>query len=141
MSCMKGEFLDTNVLVYAHDATAGEKRQIAVELVIRLGRERRGVLSVQVLTEFVVTVTRKIPEPLSLETAAQLADDFATWNVYRPEAMDIGRAARIAARYDISLWDAFIIHAAAQMDAGIVWTEDLNHGQIYDGVVVKNPFR
>ena len=138
---MKGEFLDTNVLVYAHDATAGEKRRRAAELVIRLGREQRGFLSVQVLTEFLVTVTRKIPHPLSLEAAAQLVDDFATWEVFRPCAQDVGQAARIADRYDISPWDALIIHAAAQMNAGIVWTEDLNHGQTYEGVVVKNPFR
>jgi len=138
---MRGEFLDTNVLVYAHDATAGEKRQKAAELVLSLGREQRGMLSVQVLMEFVVTVTRKIPQLLAPETAAQLADDFATWNVYVPGAEDVGRATRLAARYDISLWDALIIHAAAEMGAEVLWTEDLNHGQTYEGVVVKNPFR
>lgn len=138
---MNGEFLDTNILVYAHDSTAGEKRRRAAELILSLGRERRGLLSVQVLTEFVVTVTRKVPRPLSLEDAAQLADDYSTWTVYRPEPEDIGRATRLACRYKISLWDALIIHAAAQMDAAILWSEDLNHGQIYEGVAVKNPFR
>jgi predicted nucleic acid-binding protein len=138
---MRGEFVDTNVVVYAHDATAGEKRERAAELILNLARERRGLLSVQVLMEFVVTVTRKIPRPLSPEEAAQVVDDFSTWNVYCPAAADVGRVTRLSARYEISLWDAMIIHAAAQMDAAIVWSEDLNHGQAYEGVVVRNPFR
>ena len=137
---MKGEFLDTNILVYAHDNSAGEKRRRASELLLQLGKERRGFLSVQVLMEFVVTVTRKIPHPLSLESATQLVDDFATWAVFRPDAKDVGRAARIAARYNVSLWDALIIHAAAEMDSRVLWTEDLNHGQVYNGVVAENPF-
>jgi predicted nucleic acid-binding protein len=140
MSFMSGEFLDTNILVYAHDSSAGSKRQRAAELVTSLGREQRAIVSVQVLMEFVVTVTRKIPKPISLTTAAEIVDDLATWEVYRPDARAVGEAVRMAGRYRISLWDAMIVHAAIAMEASVLWTEDLSHNQVFDGVKVKNPF-
>jgi predicted nucleic acid-binding protein len=138
---MSGEFLDTNILVYAHDSSAGMKRQRAAELVTRLGREQRAIVSVQVLMEFVATVTRKIPKPVSLATAAEIVDDLATWEVYRPDARAVAESARLADRYRISPWDAMIVYAAIAMEASVLWTEDLSHNQVFDGVTVKNPFR
>lgn len=138
---MSGEFLDTNILVYAHDSSAGLKRHRAAELVTRLGREQRAIVSVQVLMEFVATVTRKIPNPIPLITAAEIVDDLATWQVYRPDARAVGESARLADRFQISPWDAMIVYAAISMEAPVLWTEDLSHGQVFDGVVVRDPFR
>jgi len=138
---MSGEFVDTNVIVYAHDSSAGDKRERAAELVIGLGRERRGLLSVQVLLEFLAVITRKLEQPVPLSLASELVEDLATWRVHEPTAADVSAAARVAGRYGLSIWDAMIINAAASLDAAILWTEDLNEGQVYEGVVVRNPFR
>lgn len=138
---MSGEFLDTNILVYAHDSSAGVKWQRAAELVTRLSREQRSVVSVQVLMEFVATVTRKIPQPISPAAAAEIVDDLATWKVYRPDARAVGESARLADRYRISPWDALIVYAAVAMEVSVLWTEDLSHDQVFEGVVIKDPFR
>lgn len=138
---MSVEFVDTNVLVYAHDTSAGDKRLRAAELVIRLGRSGTGCVSVQVLMELAATLTRKVDPPLSAGSAAEIVDDLATWAVYEPTGADVGAALRIAERRTISIWDAMIVHAAASMQADVLWTEDLNHGQTYEGVPVRNPFR
>jgi predicted nucleic acid-binding protein len=138
---MSVEFVDTNVLVYAHDVTAGEKRQVATSLLARLARTRSGRLSVQVLTEFYVTVTRKVPHPLSPELAAEIVSELAVWPVFSPEAVDVIEAIRLAQRYGVSLWDALIVRAAVVQEASVLWSEDLSDGQEYEGVVVRNPFR
>ena len=138
---MSGEFVDTNVIVYAHDTSAGDKRCRAGELIIRLGRSRSGLVSVQVLMELVATLNRKIRKPLPLSAVVEIVDDLSTWRVHEPTAEDVSAAVRIAQRYTISTWDAMVVHAAASLGAEVLWTEDLNHGQIYEGVPVRNPFR
>lgn len=138
---MSAEFVDTKILVYAHDASAGEKRRRAVELVLRLGRSGAGCLSVQVLMELTATVTKKIARPLAPSAAAEITGDLSTWDVHEPRAADVGAALRIADRYGLSIWDAMIVHAAVCMKAKVLWTEDLSHGQIYAGVPARNPFR
>jgi predicted nucleic acid-binding protein len=138
---MSVEFVDTNVLVYAHDTSAGNKRLRAVELVLRLGRSGTGCVSVQVLMELAATLTRKIDPPLAAGTAAEIVDDLSTWAVHEPRASDVGEALRIAERHTISIWDAMIVQAAAAVKADVLWTEDFNHGQTYEGVPVRNPFR
>jgi predicted nucleic acid-binding protein len=82
---MNGEFLDTNILVYAHDCTAGKKCDVATELLLRLMISEKGMLSIQVLMEFYTTVTRKIPNPLDSETAAGIIEDLLTWAIYSPK--------------------------------------------------------
>lgn len=138
---MSVEFVDTNVLVYAHDTSAGDKRRRAAELVLRLGRTGTGCVSVQVLMELAATLTKKIANPLALSVAAEITDDLSTWEVHEPKALDVGAALRIAGRHGVSIWDAMIVQAAAAMEAEVLWTEDLNHGQTYEGVTVRNPFR
>jgi predicted nucleic acid-binding protein len=86
---MGAEFLDTNILVYAHDTSAGEKRAIAAELVGRLLADGTGCLSVQVLMELAATLTRKIPKPLDPAAAAEIVRDFSTWRVFAPGAEDV----------------------------------------------------
>src|SRR5215469_8848171 len=83
------KFVDTNVLVYAHDVTAGDKHSQARALVEELWDTRAGCLSVQVLQEFFVTTTRKIPRPIDASAAAQIINDLALWHVHAPTARDV----------------------------------------------------
>jgi predicted nucleic acid-binding protein len=138
---MSAEFLDTNVLVYAHDRTAGAKRRVATDLVNALIGRKEAVLSTQVLVEFAVTVTQKIPVRLSLARTAEILRDLAVLRVVSPTAGDVLAAAELARRYSVSMWDAMILRAAASAGVSVVWSEDLGHGQSYDGVEVRNPFR
>lgn len=138
---MSGEFVDTSVLVYAHDLSAGEKRRRAVELVVRLGRSQSGLLSVQVLMELAATLTRKVARPLPLPTVSAIVHDLGSWRVHGPSAEDVEAALRIAQSSSVSIWDAMIVRSASALGADVLWTEDLSHGQSYDGVPVRDPFR
>jgi predicted nucleic acid-binding protein len=137
---MSVEFVDTNVLVYAHDASAGSKRERAAALVERLAREGVGCLSVQVLMELAATLTRKIPKPLDAGAAAEIVRDFATWSTFAPRGEDVVAALETAKKSRISFWDAMIVRAASEMSADVIWSEDLAAGQEYEGVPVRNPF-
>lgn len=134
------DFIDTNVLVYAYDAGAGRRHDVARELVGRLGAARTGALSVQVLQEFYVTVTRKAAVPLSLADARERLAVLARWPVHSPLAADVVSAAAIAEHSAVSFWDAMVIRSAAAMDCAVLWSEDLNAGQVIAGVEVRNPF-
>ncbi|MBN2054541.1 PIN domain-containing protein [bacterium] len=134
------EFIDTNVLVYAHDASAGRKRKKAAELLLRLTNDGGGVLSVQVLNEFCVTVTRKVTRPLSLEDVHGIISDFSCWPVHEPVVADTLAAIGIARRYGLNFWDALIVRSAVVLGASIIWSEDLNAGQEYEEIIVRNPF-
>jgi predicted nucleic acid-binding protein len=134
------QFVDTNVLVYAHDVTAGSKHTKARALVEELWNTRAGCLSVQVLQEFFVTTTRKIPKPLGAAAAAQIIGDLAHWHVHVPAAGDVLAAIDIHQRTGASFWNAMILRSAAELDCGTVHSEDLNPGQAYGGVEVRNPF-
>jgi predicted nucleic acid-binding protein len=134
------EFVDTNILIYAHDTTAGDKHRRAMSLMAHLWDAQCGCISMQVLQEFYVNVTRKIARPLAASVVAELIADFATWRVHSPGVSDIGAAISIQGRYDVSFWDALILQSANRLGCSIVWSEDLNAGQIYGGVRVLNPF-
>jgi predicted nucleic acid-binding protein len=133
-------FVDTNVLVYAHDVTAGDKHNRARSLVEELWETRQGCLSVQVLQEFFVTTTRKIPKRLGAPAAAQIIDDLAHWHVHAPAASDVLAAIGIHQRTGASFWDAMILRSAKELGCQILYSEDLNAGQDYAGVEVRNPF-
>jgi predicted nucleic acid-binding protein len=133
-------FVDTNVLVYAHDVTAGDKHNRARSLVEELWETRQGCLSVQVLQEFFVTTTRKIPKRLEAPAAAQIVDDLAHWHVHSPAASDLLVAIDIHQRTGASFWDAMILRSAKELGCQILYSEDLNAGQDYAGVEVRNPF-
>ncbi len=137
---MSVEFLDTNILVYAHDQSAGAKRRKAAALVTDLIARREAALSIQVLLEFAVTVTRKISSPLPYDQVAEIIRDFSVLRIFAPEASDVVSSIQLADRYSISIWDALILRAAVAENASVIWTEDLNDGQFYEGVQVKNPF-
>jgi predicted nucleic acid-binding protein len=134
------EFVDANVLVYAFDASAGEKKSAAEQLLRRLWDAGTGRLSVQVLQEFFVIVTAKVARPMSIENAAARIREFTVWKVFSPRASDVLRAILIREQSGISFWDAMIVHAAAESGCDVLWTEDLNDGQVIGGVRIRNPF-
>jgi predicted nucleic acid-binding protein len=134
------QFVETNVLVYAHDVTAGDKHGRARALVEEMWQTRQGCLSVQVLQEFFVATTRKIPRPLDAPTAAQIVDDLAHWHVHAPAAADVLAANDIHQRTTAFFWDAMILRSAKELGCETLHSEDLNSGQEYEGVQVRNPF-
>jgi predicted nucleic acid-binding protein len=131
-------FLDTNVLVYAV-ASCGEKepkRQRALELI---EQENFG-LSAQVMQEFYVTVTRKIAVPLSPDQALEWIEQLEVFPYMETDISLIKIAVEISQRYRISYWDAAIVAAAEALGATTLFSEDLNDGQSYGTVQVRNPF-
>ena len=134
------EFCDTNILAYAHDRSAGRKHEVAFGLVSRLWDEGGGLLSVQVLQELFVTLTNRAKLATDGRQARGVIAAFSVWRVYSPAADDVLAAIDAAAAWRISFWDSLILVAARAIDAKVVWSEDLNHGQSYDGVSVRNPF-
>jgi len=134
------EFVDTNVLVYAFDASAGARRSAAKRLLERLWESEAGCLSVQVLQEFFVTVTRKVPRPLAIDEAAERVSEFASWRVFAPTADDVSSAIKLHKSAKLSFWDAMIVHAAIECQSTVLWSEDMADGQLVRGVRVRNPF-
>ena len=134
------QFVDTNVLIYAHDVSAGQKHDRARQLIRDLWQSGQGCLSVQVLQEFYVNVTQKVAKPLSAEVAAQIIADLSVWEVHCPRVEDVLNAVRLQKRYQTSFWDAMILASAVQLGCQVLWSEDLNPGQTYDRVEVQNPF-
>lgn len=133
-------FLDTNVLIYAHDADAGAKHAVAARLVGELWDSRTGALSVQVLQEFYVNVTRKIRSPISKKLAREIVETYCTWRVAETGPQDVVRASALEERHRISFWDAMIVVAAKKAGATRLLSEDLNAGQRLDGILIENPF-
>jgi predicted nucleic acid-binding protein len=134
------QFVDTNILVYAHDISAGQKHDRAQELLRGLWQSEEGCLSIQVLQEFYVTITQKVTKPLPLEDAAQIIADLSAWQVHSPRAEDVLDAILLQKRHQVSFWDAMILASAHQMGCTVLWSEDLNPGQVYDQVQVRSPF-
>jgi predicted nucleic acid-binding protein len=134
------QFVDTNVLVYARDASAGEKRRTAGALLARLWDTGVACASIQVLQEFYVAVTRKASLPIPPAEAARIVEDVSRWTIFVPGAADVLASIELQQRLNISFWDAMILRGAAQLDCEVIWSEDLKRGQVYDGVRVANPF-
>lgn len=135
------EFVDTNVILYAYDSSAGGRHERAALLVGDLGAQRRGAVSVQVLQEFYVNATRKIARPLEHGPALTRLRMLSRWPVHVPQAADVIAAAELADSSRLSFWDAMIVRSAAEFGCRILWSEDLNPGQEIAGVEVRNPFR
>ena len=133
-------FIDTNVLICAHDIQAGKKQEKAARILSELWESRTGALSTQVLQEFYVNVTRKIPTPLNRSTARDIIRQYSVWSVVEPDADMIIRASELEESHQMSFWDAMIVAAARQGGAEKILTEDLAHGETIDGVVIENPF-
>jgi predicted nucleic acid-binding protein len=138
---MPAEFVDTNILVYAYDHTAEAKFERSRELMEKLWESGEGVVSTQVLEEFYVTVTAKIPNRLKPGEARQIISDLGTWRVAVLEITDVLAASEIAERHQLSFWDGLILAAAHKEEAATLWSEDFNHGQKYGEITVYNPFK
>jgi predicted nucleic acid-binding protein len=133
-------FVDTNVLIYAHDLDAGLKHDRAALIVADLWEKENGIISVQVLQEFYVNVTRKIARPLAPAAARGVIRNYLAWPVEPNEPSAILLASEIAERNLLSFWDALIVASAARAGADKILSEDLNHGQVIEGIRIENPF-
>lgn len=133
-------FVDTNILIYAHDVDAKDKHLTAKSALRELWSERTGVLSPQVLQEFYENVTKKIPNPLSKESARLVVSAYAIWCV-GTTSVEISNAFRIEDESRIGFWDALIVASALQSGASRILSEDLNGGQTIAGMRIENPFR
>lgn len=135
------QFVDTNILVYAHDRSADDKQVRARNLLQELWHHRTGCLSVQVLQEFYVTVTQKVAKPLLPDAAARIVADLSLWEVHRPGADDVLDGIQIQQRHQLSFWDAMILVSARQLGCRTLWSEDLSAGQEYGSITVRSPFQ
>jgi predicted nucleic acid-binding protein len=132
-------FVDTNILVYAHDRSAGVKHERASTLLEQLWTSGQGVLSTQVLQEVCINLRRKVLRPLPLEEVRQLLLDYSNWEIVTNGPESVLQALDIELRYKISFWDALIVQAAEASGASILYSEDLSSGQHYRGIEVVNP--
>ena len=114
--------------------------RLDAERIVELWETRLGVISAQVLQEFYVNVTRKIPTPLKRSIARDIIRQYSVWPVVEPNADMIIRASELEERHQLSFWDAMIVAAARQAGAARIITEDLSHGETVDGVAIENPF-
>jgi predicted nucleic acid-binding protein len=127
-------FIDINILLYAHDRTAGVEHE-------RARFEIPAVWSTQVLQELCVNLRRKTAQPLSIEQTRRLLQDYLSWDMVVNTAESVIEALVIENRYNISFWDALIIQAAGSSGATVVYSEDLADGQTYGPLRVVNPLR
>lgn len=134
------QFVDTNVLVYAYDSSNAQKQQQAKALLRQLWQEQTGCISIQVLQEFYVTITRKLVNPLAPTEAAQIISDLSLWRIHQPQVEDILSAVQIQQRHQLSFWDSMIVRSANQLGCKVIWTEDLNSGQMMEGCEIQTPF-
>lgn len=132
-------FVDTNVLVYAHDRGEPAKRERALAVLAATDR-RALVLSTQVLSEFYVATTRPQRQLLSREAARRIVTDLLLTPVEPVDADLVRRVHRLHASHSLSYWDALVVGAAARAGCQRLLTEDLQAGQVIDGVRVENPF-
>lgn len=133
-------FIDTNIIIYAYDVTAGKKHETARTIITDLWGSGLGVISTQVLQEFFVNVVQKIPKPVDKQQAKEIVRDFLKWHVVVNTGDSIVDAIDICLRFEYSFWDSMIIEAAIKGGAAFLISEDLQDGQVISGVTIKNPF-
>jgi len=134
-------FIDTNIIIYAYDVTAGRKHRVAVNILTDLWNSGIGVISTQVLQEFFVNVVQKIQKPIDKKLAKEIVRDFLKWHVVVNNGDSILDAIDICEKYGYSFWDSMIIEAAIKGGAAVLMSEDLQDGQVISGVTITNPFK
>jgi len=132
------EFIDTNVLVYADDARDRRKQARARELIRRLMRERRGVLSLQILQEFFAAATRKLG--MSSEEAKQRVSLYSRFDVVTLTPTDLLAAIDLHRMHQLSIWDSLVIRAALNGACTVLYTEDMQAGYMIEDVLLTDPF-
>jgi len=134
-------FIDTNIIIYAYDVSAGKKHQTAGDILADLWNSGRGIISTQVLQEFFVNVVQKIPKPMNRQKAREVVKDFLKWHVVVNTGDSIIEAIDISIKYGYTFWDSLIIEAAIAGGASVLISEDLQDGQVISGITIKNPFK
>ena len=134
-------FVDSNILIYAHDLDAGVKRERAVAKLRELWDSGTGRLSVQVLQEFYVNATHKLATPIARSTAREVIQTYGVWVHHATTVETVTRATEISDLARISFWDALIVASAEEADADELLTEDLNDVQSIAGIKVLNPLK
>jgi predicted nucleic acid-binding protein len=133
-------FVDTNIVVYAYDVSAGEKHKKAVEIMKDMWGTGNGIISSQVLQEFFVSVTRKIAKPVNIPTAKEIIKDLLKWKTVTINGEILLEAIDIHNEHKYSFWDSVIIAAAIEGGAKVLFSEDLTDAQKIKGIIIKNPF-
>jgi len=133
-------FVDTNVLVYRHDSSETVKQSRADAWHTLLWRLRLGRLSYQVLQELYATLTRGRGLGLDRTKARDITMNYLQWQPIPVDRAILRRAWLVEERYRLSWWDALIVAAAQAFECPILLTEDLQHGQEFEGVRVVDPF-
>jgi predicted nucleic acid-binding protein len=133
-------FVDTNVLVYAHDTDAGAQHATAKALLAELWDSRNGSLSTQVLQEFYAVVTRKFKPPLPRAKARAIVAAYGEWCDVSTEPQLIVAASRLEEEHTLSFWDALIVQAAIHAGADRLVSEDLQDGRRFGDLTIENPF-
>jgi predicted nucleic acid-binding protein len=132
-------FLDTNILVYAHEPNTGIKHERARTLIDKLWNTGAGVLSTQVLQELCINLRRKMAKPWTVEETRNLILDYMDWQIVVNTPDSVIEALSIETRYQISFWDALIVQSAESSGAAILYSEDFSDGRTYGSVRVVNP--
>ena len=132
-------FFDTNVLFYTDDKAAPAKQRRALDLIAEHRRAKTGVVSLQVLQEYFVTVTRKLH--LDPRIARRKVELIAEFDVVFPEVADILAAIDLHRLHGVSFWDALVLRAAKQAGCSILLSEDMQGNREIDGVQIVNPFQ
>ena len=141
MNCMTVKpFVDTNVLIYGYDNTAGSRHQAAAALLRCLWQRGGGLLSTQVLQEFYVNVTRKIPQPLTAARARGIVRDYCAWHVEPISCETVLQASEVQSETSCHSGTPLIVAAATRSGADLLLSEDLNAGHIVEGVRIVSPF-
>lgn len=135
---MSVEFVDSNLLVYAH-SSGGDRYRKAFELVARIGNDGTGAVSVQVLAEFYSVTTSKLK--MKPNEAEDVIRDLGHWKIHRPGHSDVLAAIGLQRLHKLAWWDALILNSALELGAATLWTEDFSHGQKFGALTVRNPFR
>ena len=133
-------FVDTNILVYARDASEAKKQELAKQWMAYLWQNRSGRLSYQVCNEYYVVTTQRLKPGLSRKAAQDDIKAFETWKPLPIDHLVIENAWRIQERYQFSWWDSLILSAAQIQGCKYLLSEDLQHKQMIDDVQVINPF-
>jgi predicted nucleic acid-binding protein len=133
-------FVDTNILLYSHDAHNATKHRAAAKLLAELWASGMGVLSTQVLREFYSAATRKLQPTLTPRQARQVVHDYSDWCRVDTDPLLIISASELSEQHSINFWDALVVEASLRAGAVELVTEDLQNGRQFGHLIVRNPF-
>lgn len=141
MNYTKGKFfVDTNLLIYAYDSSAGKKWKTSSEVLSLLWTHRTGVLSTQVIQELFVSLTQKVKHPILPEMAREIVSDLLRWPLVVNDGMNSLRAIDLRIKYHFPFWDSMILQAAMASKSEFLLSEDFQDGRVIESVTIINPF-